>query len=456
MGVEQLQDFTKGNATKQIISFALPMLVGNIFQQAYSMSDAVIVGRFVGGNALAAVGSSMSMIHFLLSVLIGLTTGASVVISQFYGARQDGQLQKTVSTSILFLAGFALIISIIGVAGAPLFLSLLDVPEGIFSETTLYLRIAMGTMIFSVFYNMYTSYLRALGDSKSPLLILIISTLLNVLLDLLFVAVFNWGVGGAAVATAIAQALACILCMAYAGRKVPLLKINKLIFDKALFRLVLRYSLPAAIQLSTVSLASLTIIRLVNSFGESAVAGYTAAVKIDEFAIMPLSNISMAISTFVGQNIGAANVDRAKKGFRSSLVFMVLAGIVLSTIALVCGRSLITLFVDAADPNVTEIVGVGAKYLSIIVCFYTLFATFFAFNGFFRGAGDAVIVMALTITSLTIRSVSAHILVYQFGLGPEAVAWSIPIGWGLCSLLAWLYYHKNMWAGKAAVQVAGK
>jgi putative MATE family efflux protein len=469
-----MRDFTEGNSFKHIVAFAMPMLIGAILQQVYSMVDAVIVGRYVGGLALAAVGISINLLGFLLSVLIGLTTGASVVISQLYGAKQHDQMSRAVSTSIIFLGVLSVLISVLGVAGAPLFLRMLGAPADVFDDALIYLRWLMGGMMFPIFFNMYTAYLRALGDSNTPLYILVFSTVLNTGLDLYFVAVLGMGVAGAAIATIIAQTLAAVICYWYVHKKVPLLRIGAsgdaapddiatvkkarlprvrgLVFDLPLFFDILRYSIPAALQLSLTSLASLTITRLINSFGAVAVAGYTAALKIDQLAIMPQSNISMAISTFVAQNMGAGREDRAKKGLASGMALMMGAGIFITVIAFFFSTEMISMFVGSADPNAVEIVGVGAQYLEIIVIFYILFGVFFAFNGFFRGVGDATIVMVLCVVSLGLRAVAAHFLVAFAGMGPEAVAWSIPIGWSLCTIAAYVYYKKRLWAGKTVVK----
>lgn len=447
-----MNDFTKGNATRQIISFAVPMLVGNLFQQLYSMADAAVVGRYVGGDALAAVGASAPLVNFLLSVIIGLTTGASVLISQLFGAGREDELKRAVSTSVVFMGALTLLVSLLGMTLAPQMLSLLDTPGNIRQDALDYLRFMFGGLILTLLFNVYQAYLRALGDARNPLFFLIFSTLLNVGLDVLFVAGWGMGVRGAAIATLIAQGVAALPCLLYADRKVPLLRIRKWTFDPVLLRAILRYSVPAAIQLSVVSLASLTIQRLVNGFGSNAVAGFTAATKIDSFATMPLSSISAAISTFVAQNMGAGQLERAKRGFRSATVLALGLGLLISALAFGIGREVIASLVSAGDPNRPAIIDVGVRYLNIIAASYSLFAIFFSFNGFFRGVGDAVIVMALTITSLTLRSVCAHVLVYRFGIGPEAVACSIPVGWGLCSLLAFVYYRRDLWAGKSAVR----
>ena len=441
-------DFTSGNPMKQIFSFALPMLVGNLLQQLYSMADTVIVGRFVSGTALAAVGSSNSIIQFLVSVLIGLTTGASVVISQFYGAKKEAELKRTVSTSIIFLAVFSIIITIGGVAGAGPLLRFLGVDDSIFEGAKLYLTIIMSGITFPVYFNMYMAYMRALGDSKSPLYILLFSTVLNIVLDILFVAGFGWGIAGAAIATIISQALAMVFCIWVAVRKIDLLRIPKMVLDKTILKLILTYGIPTSIQLSITSLASLTIMRLVNSFGAIAVAGFSAGIRVENFALMPLSNINTAISTFVGQNMGADKEARAKEGLWAGMKLMIIISIVTSALLLIFSSTFMAQFVNEGDINAAAIIHEGTLYLSIISLFYILFGIFFAFNGFFRGAGDAIIIMILTITSLTIRTVSAHLIAAHTSMEIVAVAWSIPIGWGLCGFFAFVYYKMGWWKGK--------
>ena len=447
-----MQDFTQGNPTRLILSFAWPMLAGNLLQQFYNLADAAMVGQFVGGNALAAVGSSTTVINFILSVLLGLTTGASIVISQYYGARREAELSRAVSTSILFLGVLSVLITVAGYFSVPFFLRMLQTPQNIFADAVTYLRILVLGMVFPIYYNMYAAYLRALGDSKRPLYALIFSTLLNLLLDYLMIEPMGMDVAGAAWATAISQMVACLLCFRYANQKDSPLRVRHLQFDRGIFRVILRFSIPSAIQMSMTSLANLTIMRLVNGFGSQSIAGYTTAVKIDQLAIMPISNASQAAAMFIGQNIGAGREDRAHQGLRSSMLLMVGVAVAVSAAILLFGRPLMALFISPGDPDVAAIIQHGVDYISVIALFYILFALFFAFNGFFRGVGDAVIVMILTITSLVIRAVSAHLLVWNFGMGPEAVAWSIPIGWGLCTLYAYFHYKKRLWAGKAAVQ----
>ncbi len=316
----------------------------------------------------------------------------------------------------------------------------------------LYLRIVLGGTIFLVFFNMYTAYLRALGDSKSPLYILVFCTLLNIGLDLLFVLRFQLGVTGVAVATVIAQAVSAALCFLYTRRNVPLLSTKRLEVDRELLRAILRYGAPAAVQLSLVTLANLSITRLINSFGSAAMAAITAASRIDQLAIMPVSNFALALSTFVAQNMGAGLEGRARQGLRSSLLCMVVLSAGISAVLLAFGPRLVSLFLNENEERSGEILRVGLNYLNIIVAFYFAFGVLFAFNGFFRGVGDAVIAMVFPVSSLGIRTLSAYALVEYAAMGPEALAWSIPVGWVLCSLASWAYYKKRLWTGKAIVQ----
>ena len=444
-----MNDFTKGNIAKQIILFSIPMLIGSLFQQLYGIVDAIVVGRFLGGGALAAVGISMSAFHFFIAALFGLTTGSSVIISQFFGAKQHDNLEKAVSTSIIFLAGLSVLMAVLGVLFTPTILHILNAPPEIFADAALYMRIQMGGLVFPIFYNMYTAYLRAIGNSRTPLYILIFTTSFNAILNIILVPVLGMGIGAVSVGTVVSQALAAVLCYLYTRRFVPLLRIKQLIFDNKLFASILKYGLPAALQLSFVTLAGLTITRLITSFGTAAMAGITAANRIDQMAILPIGTLSLALSTFVGQNMGADLEERAKQGFRTTLKYMVLLAAGISAVLVVTSPWLISIFVYAYDPNAAEVLRTGQDYLQIMVIFYFLFAFLFGFNGFYRGVGDAVIAMVFPVMSLSIRTLSAYGLVHIGGMGPEALAWSIPIGWGITSAASFVYYKKRLWAGKA-------
>jgi len=450
----KLIDFTSGNPMKQIVIFSVPLLLGNLLQNLFQVADTIIVGRFIGGTALAAVGSSMAILQFLVAVLIGLATGASIVISQFFGARKDEELKLTVSTSLIAMGGLAIVLTILGTLGAGTMLRFLGVEDIIFDDARIYLLVIMAGVAIPIYLNVYMAYMRALGDSRTPLIILAISAVLNVVFSIMFIVVFNWGMAGVASATLVAQSLALIACIMISNRRIPQLKLrlNEIKFDKKIFKLILTYGVPASIQMSVTSLASLTIMRLVNSLGAVATAGFAVGLRIENFAMMPLMNINMAIATFVGQNIGAKNVARAKEGLMNGMKLMLGIGLFTSAVILIFSPELMRMFVAPDDVNAAGIIAEGSLYLSIISMFYILFGIFFAFNGFFRGVGDQIIVMILTITSLTIRAVSAHVFVLGFGWGLESVGWSIPIGWALCGAYAFYHYKSGRWQGKAAVK----
>ncbi|MDR1794832.1 MAG: MATE family efflux transporter [Erysipelotrichaceae bacterium] len=447
-----MRDFTKGNATKHIIIFALPMLVGNIFQQIYNVVDAMVVGQFVGGSALGAVGTGGTLFNFLIAILMGLTTGTSVLISQYYGAQEFNGLKRTVSTSMIFFFGMLILLTFGGIWAAPALLTILGVTPEIFPLAVIYLRVILGGMVFTITYNMYMAYLRALGNTRIALYSLVLAATLNVCLDLYFVTQLNLGVFGVAIATVISQGVAAAICFFYVLKFEPLLQVKEWVFETKIFRNILRYSIPAAIQLSLTSLGMLTIMSLVNSFGTTSVAGFTAGNKLDQMVTMPLANVSAALSTYVAQNIGANLEKRCREGLFSGLRIMFVYAIFISLVIMVVGPTLVGLFVNTKSSDAAQILAVGLEYMHIMAFAYFLFAIFFCFNGFFRGVGDALMAMAMPVFSLAVRVLFAYILARGFGMGIEAVAYSIPMGWGLSSLVSAIYYRAGKWRGKAAVQ----
>ena len=443
-----MKDFTQGNITKHLLLFALPMLIGSVFQQFYSLADAIIVGRFVGGGALAAIGIANIAFWFLTSLVIGLTTGSSIVISQLYGGKEVERMKRATATTIVFMLIFSVLISVLGVIFAPAILRLLDVPPDIMAETQLYMQIILGGMIFNTFYNMFTAYLRALGEVKNPLFILIFTCILNVGLNFIVVVHMGLGVGGAAVTTVLSQGVAMVLSILYIRFKVPLLHVKKLLIDKSLLLAILKNGLPAALQMSLISISSLTITRLINSFGTAAIAGLTAVQRIDHLAIIPVATLSMALSVFVGQNIGAFKEDRCKQGLRLAMLQSVSLAVLMSIVMMLFSRNLVALFIDAEDVHVTEIITIGQNYLNIMVIFYFLFAIQFTFNGFLRGVGDALNATLISLGNLILRVSSAYFLVHIVSMGPEAIAWSLPFGWLFSCTVGFIYYKKGFWKGK--------
>ncbi len=445
-----VQDMTKGSVARQIIIFAIPLFIGNIFQQLYNMVDAVVVGRFVGKNALAAVGTSFPAMFLLVALVMGLTMGASVVVSQLFGAGDLKKMRRALSTAFIFLLICALSLTLIGILAARSLLLLLKTPPEIIDDASIYLKIIFAGLLFMFLYNTIAAFLRALGDSRTPLYFLIISSLLNMGLDLLFVLRFKMGVAGVGWATVISQAVSVILCIIYIYKRVELLRLKPrdLIFDRELFALSVRLGIPASIQQTVVSFGMIAVQGLVNSFGSVTMAAYTAAARIDSIAMMPIMNLGLAVSTFTAQNIGAGNLERVRRGYRRTLAMVAACCAATSTVILLFGPKLIELFIDARE---VEVIAQGNDYITVVSFFYILLGLLFVTNGVLRGSGDMIVSMASTIVNLTVRVIFAYFLSSRAEIGYHGIWWSIPIGWGCGFIVAYTRYRSGKWTVKAVV-----
>lgn len=445
-----LKDMTAGSETKHIITFAIPMFIGNIFQQAYNMVDAVVVGNFVGKDALAAVGTSFPINFFLIAMVMGLTMGSSIVISQYYGAKEMGKVKLAVSTTYLTLLVAALVISVIGIIASRPLLVLLRTPPEIIDDSAAYLKIIFLGLIFMFLYNTISAILRGLGDSKTPLYFLIISTIINIGLDVLFVAKYNMGVPGVAWATIIAQAISSFLCLIYVYKKVDILKIRlgEMHFDKGMFTKSVKLGIPASIQQTVVSMGMMGMQSLVNSYGSVTMAAYTAASRVDSIAMMPIMNLGMATSTFTAQNVGAGKFDRVKRGYLRSLLIVTISCIFTSVAILSFGPKLIAIFIDSAE---TGVIAQGTDYITSVSYFYILMGVMFVANGVLRGSGDMNVSMVSTISSLGMRILAAYFLSSIPGIGYKGIWWSIPVGWVVGSVVSTLRYKSGRWTRKSVV-----
>ena len=384
------KDFTKGNPMKVIFTFAVPMLIGNIFQQLYSTVDSIIVGNFEGKNALAAISGSASVQFLILAIAFGFTAGMSVVISQVYGARDYKKLKRVMSTGILFIIGLSVVLGVTGIVIAGPLLRLLGTPAEIMNNAQLYLRIMFIGMPAAFLYNYFASILRAIGDSRSPLYFLIISSLTNIVLDYAFVAFLGWGVMGVAVATVMSQILSDVLCFVYINRKVDVYKLKReeYVFDRDILRAIVNYGLPAAIQQSIVSVSMLFVQSFVNFFGADMMAAFGVSNRIEGFVTMPMMNLAMALSTFAGQNIGAGREKRAISGIRATMIMQAVFCGVMAFVLPAASVSLIDLFGLADDPSVIQL---GTMGISFAAKFYILFALFQTLNQFHRGDRKSVV-----------------------------------------------------------------
>ncbi len=445
-----MRDLTKGDEATTLITFALPLLLGNVFQQFYNMVDSFVVGRFVGTHALAAVGVSFPVIFLLLALIMGITMGSSVLISQFFGAKDDTRLAATISTSYIFLFAAGVLMSILGVLAVPLILDLLAVPQDLYAEAKSYMDIILGGMVITFGYNGVSAMLRGVGDSKTPLYLLVAASLMNVVLDLIFVIVFHWGVAGAAWATLISQAFSFIMAMVIFNRTESQMKIklNKLSWNREIFGSMLKIGLPTGLQQTLVSLGMMMLSRLVNEFGAATMAAYAAASRIDSFASMPAMNLSQALMTFTGQNMGAGKTERVRKGYRAAIVMNIVISLSITLLVTLAGRWLIGIF--TTDETVMHI---GSRYLLIVGLFYLIFGVMFINNGVMRGAGDVFIPMISSLLALwLVRIPCALLFIGVFGMGSDGIWWSIPSGWLIgCVFTTW-YYRTGKWKTKVLVR----
>jgi len=445
-----MKDLSLGNETKLIFRFAIPMLVGNVFQQLYNVVDSVIVGKFIGKAALAAVGTSFPIIFMLISFIIGITMGFTVVVSQYFGAKDMDQVKKAINTLYIFLFFASLLLSVTGILLSGTIFRMIGLSPEVIPQAKLFLDIYLAGIIFLFGFNGTSAILRGLGDSRTPLYFLIISVVVNIILDIIFIVGFGWGVGSAAFATIISEAGAFFTLVLYLNRyhKVVKFSYNDLKFDKAIFRKSIRIGLPTGFQQTFVALGMLALYGIVNRFGLDTNAAFSVAARIDSFAAMPAMSFAVALSTFVGQNLGANKPERVKRGFHATLIMTTMITLITSFAVVFFGDFLIRMFNN--DPQVIEI---GKKYLVIVGAFYVLFSSMFIVGGVMRGAGDTLIPMFITLFALwVIRIPLAYLLSQQNWLGVYGIWWSIPIGWATGLMLSYLYYLSGRWKKKAIVK----
>lgn len=445
-----LRDMTEGSETRHILAFTMPLFIGNVFQQAYNMVDAVIVGRYIGQNALAAVGTAFPVLYLMISFILGLTVGASVIISQLFGAKEYRKLKKAISTFVFVLIATAFSISLIGLVATRPLLELLRTPEEIIPDAAAYMKVTFAGTIFLFGYNAVSGVLRGLGDSKTPLYFLVLSSILNIYLDILFVKNYGMGVAGAAYATMISQALSMIFCAIYAYTRIELFhfSLKDWVFDKEIFKDAIRLGIPASIQQMLMSLGMMAMQGFVNSFGSVTMAAFTAASRVDSIAVLPIQSYGMAISTFTAQNVGASRFERVKKAYSATLVMVLVTCLIAALIMTSMGEGIIAMFIKDGD---REVIRQGAEYLTIISVFYVLAGIMFVTSGMLRGAGDMIPSSVSTLVSLIVRVVAAFVLSMYTPLGYLGIWWAIPLGWIFGLVIALFRYKQGGWKNKAIV-----
>ena len=437
---------TEGNITRALIKFSIPMILGNLLQQLYNVADTFIVGHYIGTDALAAVGSSFTIMTFLTSIILGLCMGSGILFSMFYGAKQLDKMKTSFFVSFVGIGIFSIGLEIVCLLAIDLILNFMNIPRDIFTDTHQYLFIIFLGLVFTFIYNYFSSLLRALGNSKIPLIFLALASIINIGLDIYLVAEVAMGVAGAAVATLIAQAFSAIGIMLYVflSQKELLPQRKHWHFEREIFEKIKAYSLLTCIQQSVMNFGILMIQGLVKSFGLVTMSAFAAAVKIDSFAYMPVQDFGNAFSTYIAQNKGAGLEERIHKGFKVAVVMASIFCIFISALVFIFADKLMLIFIESSK---SEIIYQGAQYLRIEGACYLGIGCLFLLYGYYRGVGKPGISVVLTVISLGTRVVLAYLLAPLFGT--LAIWWAIPIGWFLADLIGIMYgLKKERWTNR--------
>jgi putative MATE family efflux protein len=443
-----MKDLSVGKESRIIFQFALPMLVGNVFQQLYTIINSIVVGNFIGKQALAAVGASFPLLFTLISLVIGFAIGATIIIAQYYGAKDMKNVVRTIDTLFIFMFFASIFVTIAGIALSKPIFQLIKLPADILPYAVDYFNIYLLGSIFFFGFNSISAILRGMGDSKTPLYFLIISTILNIALDLTFVVGFKLGVKSVALATVISQAVAFIIAIIYLNRNHEIINLSwrKLQFDRGILDKSLKIGFPVGFQQAFVALSMLAMYWLVDRFGTNAAAAYSVVFRIDSFASMPAMNFAMALSAFTGQNLGAQKPERIKNGFLSTFYMTAVISIAISLVGIFLAGPLMRIFTTDL-----EVIAIGKEYLQIVTGFYVVFSTMFVVGGVMRGAGDTFIPMLITFFALWVVRIPLGYYLSE-KLGYHGIWWAIPIAWVIGLGLSYLYYLTGRWKRKAVVR----
>ncbi|MDA3882307.1 MAG: MATE family efflux transporter [Bacteroidales bacterium] len=440
-----MKDFTEGNEFRLIYKFAIPLIIGLVIQQLYSVVDSIIVGKFLenGEQGLAAIGAAFPVIFFLISFVVGISNGGTIIISHFFGNKNYKGINEAIETNNIFLFVCAIIVSVIGITLAEPIFVFINLPEEVIPDAVTYMQIYSVGFMGMFGYHGVSSILRGVGDSKTPLYVLIVASVLNILLDLLFIVVLKTGIAGVAWATVIAQTSTFIAVVIYLNRTHPLIKYTfGLRFDKEIFKESVRIGLPSGFQQAFVGLGNVALMSIVSRFGTVVVAAYSVTSRIDMLCAVPAIALASAFSSFVGQNLGARKIERVERGYKITIIMGVIISVVISSFLLLFRTEIMSLFT-----NEQNILPYGAQYLAIVSPFYVVFTILFISNAALRGAGDTIIPMFVTLFALwIIRVPTAHFLSQHFG--EVGIWWGIPMGWFIGMVFSTIYYFTGTWKRK--------
>ena len=437
-----VEPMTSGSISKRMIFFALPLLLGNLFQQLYNTVDSLIVGNFLGSSALAAVSSSGSLIFMLIGFLSGISSGAGVVVSRYFGAEDKNGVHRAVHTTVAFGLVAGVLMTAAGVLLSPQILIWMGTPESVMPESIIYLQIYFSGSLGFVMYNIFVGILQAIGDSRHPLYYLMISSVINLVLDILFIEVFHTGVGGAALATVISQVFSAILCLIQLLRTNDSykLQITKIRFDAKMLGQIIRIGLPSGVQNSIIAFANVVVQSYINAFGEMAMAGYGAYSKIEGFAFLPINSFTMAMTTFVGQNLGAGQTERTKRGARFGILATVILAELIGIVVFLLAPQLI-----AAFDSTPDVIRFGVEKARTAALFYCLLAYSHSVASILRGAGKAGVPMIIMMAFWCVIRVAFLAVSIPLTHAIQMVYVVYPLTWGLSSMVFFFYYKQANW-----------
>ena len=435
-------DMTRGKPWRLITAFAIPVLLSQVFQQLYNTADALIVGRFLGDEALAAVSSSGTLIFLIISFFTGMSMGASVTISRYFGAGDYARVSRAIHTNVLLAILCGIVLTVFGVALTPTFLRWMGTDPDVLPEAISYFRYYFFGILAVVMYNTCKGIMNALGDSRRPLYYLILSSLVNIVLDLLFIAVFHWGVWSAAAATTISQAVSMVLCLIHLTKKGTIyqVRLRDLRLDREMLGQIFRYGLPSGVQNSVIGFANVIVQSNINSFGKLAMAAYGAYSKLEGFAFLPVTSFTMALTTYVSQNLGAGEYDRAKKGSRFGIITSLLLAELIGVLMYLFAPQLTAIFTETP-----EVIALGVEQARTISLFYCLLAFSHAVASVCRGAGKAFVPMTIMLVFWCVVRITYITTVMHFVHDIQYIYWAYPITWSLSSIVYLIYYHFSDW-----------
>ena len=435
-------DMTRGKPWRLITAFAIPVLLSQVFQQLYNTADALIVGRFLGDEALAAVSSSGTLIFLIISFFTGMSMGASVTISRYFGAGDYARVSRAIHTNVLLAILCGIVLTVFGVALTPTFLRWMGTDPDVLPEAISYFRYYFFGILAVVMYNTCKGIMNALGDSRRPLYYLILSSLVNIVLDLLFIAVFHWGVWSAAAATTISQAVSMVLCLIHLTKKGTIyqVRLRDLRLDREMLDQIFRYGLPSGVQNSVIGFANVIVQSNINSFGKLAMAAYGAYSKLEGFAFLPVTSFTMALTTYVSQNLGAGEYDRAKKGSRFGIITSLLLAELIGVLMYLFAPQLTAIFTETP-----EVIALGVEQARTISLFYCLLAFSHAVASVCRGAGKAFVPMTIMLVFWCVVRITYITTVMHFVHDIQYIYWAYPITWSLSSIVYLIYYHFSDW-----------